>query len=353
MKLWKKIRNLLNREAFDRDLREETRIHREMAEEKLNQLGTPKEEAHYAAMRAFGNPTLTQEASRLQWAFFFESFVQDISFAIRILRKSPSFAAVAVLTLALGIGTNTAIFSVINGVLLRPLPYRDSQQIVVMKENESLPNVTDIQRHTNAFSVGGAINAQPMDYTSGPEPLQIRVGLVNSGFFETLGIPPVTGRIFSEAEDLRGGPRLAVVSYPFWQNHLGGDPHAVGRPILLGGNSYAVIGVMPETFICPREHADVFISLWVADPNTAVDRDVHFLHTYWRLKGGVSLEQAQADIATIHNSLAERFPAEEKERRMQLIPLRESLVGDVRPALLVLFGAVGLVLLIACANFAS
>ena len=353
MKLWKKIRNLLNREAFDRDLREETRIHREMAEEKLNQLGTPKEEAHYAAMRAFGNPTLTQEASRLQWAFFFESFVQDIGFAIRMLRKSPSFAAVAVLTLALGIGTNTAIFSVINGVLLRPLPYRDSQQIVVMKENESLPNVTDIQRHTNAFSVGGAINAQPIDYTSGPEPLQIRVGLVNSGFFETLGIAPTMGRIFSEAEDVRGGPRLAVVSYPFWQSHLGGDPHAVGRPILLGGNSYAVIGVMPETFICPREHADVFISLWVADPNTAVDRDVHFLHTYWRLKGGVSLEQAQADIATIHNSLAERFPAEEKERRMQLIPLRESLVGDVRPALLVLFGAVGLVLLIACANFAS
>ena len=353
MKLWKKIRNLLNREAFDRDLREETRIHREMAEEKLNQLGTPKEEAHYAAMRAFGNPTLTQEASRLQWAFFFESFVQDISFAIRMLRKSPSFAAVAVLTLALGIGTNTAIFSVINGVLLRPLPYRDSQQIVVMKENESLPNVTDIQRHTNAFSVGGAINAQPMDYTSGPEPLQIRVGLVNSGFFETLGIAPTMGRIFSEAEDVRGGPRLAVVSYPFWQSHLGGDPHAVGRPILLGGNSYAVIGVMPETFICPRERADVFISLWVADPKTAVDRDVHFLHTYWRLKGGVSLEQAQADIATIHNSLAERFPAEEKERRMQLIPLRESLVGDVRPALLVLFGAVGLVLLIACANFAS
>ena len=353
MKLWNKIRNLLNREAFDRDLREEMRIHREMAEEKLNQLGTPKEEAHYAAMRAFGSPSLAQEASRLQWTFFFESFFQDIGFAIRMLRKSPSFAAVAVLTLALGIGTNTAIFSVINGVLLRPLPYQDPQQIAVMKENESLPNVIDMQRQTNAFSVGGGINAQPMDYTSGPEPLQIRVGLVNSGFFETLGIPPVIGRIFSEAEDLRGGPRLAVVSYPFWQNHLGGDPHAVGRPILLGGNSYSVIGVMPETFLCPREHADVFISLWVADPKTAVDRDVHFLHTYWRLKGGVSLEQAQADVATIHNSLAEHFPAEEKERRMQLIPLRESLVGDVRPALLVLFGAVGLVLLIACANFAS
>jgi len=353
MKLWNKIRNLLNREAFDRDLREEMRIHREMAEEKLNQLGTPKEEAHHAAMKAFGNPSLAQETSRLQWTFFFESFFQDVGFAIRMLRKSPGFAAVAVLTLALGIGTNTAIFSVINGVLLRPLPYKDPQQIAVMKENESLPNVIDIQRQTNAFSDGGAINAQPMDYTSGPEPLQIRVGLVNSGFFETLGVAPTMGRIFSEAEDVRGGPRVAVVSYQFWQSHLGGDPHAVGKPILLGGNSYAIIGVMPKTFVSPREHADVFISLWVTDPKTAVDRDVHFLHTYWRLKRGVSLEQAQADIATVHNSLAEQFPAVEKERKMQLTPLRESLVGDVRPALLVLFGAVGLVLLIACANFAN
>jgi len=353
VKLWKQIRNLLNREAFDRDLQEEMRIHREMAEEQLNQLGTPKEEAHYAAMRAFGNPTLAHEASRLQWTLFFESIIQDFGFGARMLRKSPSFTAVAVLTIALGIGTNTAIFSVINGVLLRPLPYKDSQQIVVMKENESLPNVMDIQRQTSAFSVGGAINAQPMDYTSGPEPLQIRVGLVNSGFFETLGIAPTMGRVFSESEDVRGGPRVAVVSRPFWQTYLGGDPHAVGRPISLGGNSYAVIGVMPETFIGPREHADVFISLWVGDPKTAVDRDVHFLHTYWRLKDGVSLAQAQAGTDTIHNSLAEQFPAEEKERRMQLIPLRESLVGDVRPALLVLFGAVGLVLLIACANFAS
>ena len=226
MKLWNKIRNLLNREAFDRDLQEEMRIHREMAEEKLNQLGAPKEEAHYAAMRAFGNATLAQEASRSEWTFFFESLVQDIGFGVRMLRKSPGFAAVAILTLALGIGANTAIFSVINGVLLDPLPYRNPQHIVVMKENESLPNVMDIQRQTTAFSLGGAINAQPMDYTNGPEPLQIRVGLVNSGFFEILGLPPMMGRIFSEAEDVRGGPRVAVVSHPFWQIYLDSDPHA-------------------------------------------------------------------------------------------------------------------------------
>jgi hypothetical protein len=271
MKLWKRIRYLLNREAFDRDLREEMLIHREMAEEKLNQLGTPKEEAHYAAMRAFGNATLAQEASRVEWTFSFESLVQDIGFGIRMLRRSPGFTAVAVLTLALGIGANTAIFSVINGVLLRPLPYKNPQVIVVMKDNESLPNVMDIQRQAGAFSLGGAINAQPMDYTSGPEPLQIRVGLVNSGFFEILGVPPMMGRIFSDAEDVRGGPRVAVVSNSFWQGYLGGDPQAVGRSILLGGNSYAVIGVMPEAFVPPREHADVFLSLWVADPDTAVE----------------------------------------------------------------------------------
>ena len=329
------------------------RIHREMAEEKLSQLGTPKEEAHYAAMRAFGNTTFAQEASRAEWTLFFESLLQDICFGVRMLRKSPGSTALAVLTLALGIGANTAIFSVINGVLLRPLPYNNPQDIVVMKENESLPNVMDIQRQTTAFSLGGAINAQPMDYTSGPEPVQIRAGFVNSAFFQILGVSPMMGRIVSEAEDIRGGPRVAVVSYQFWQGYLGGDPHAVGRTLLLGGNSYAVIGVMPATFVPPREHADVFISFWVADPNTAADRAVHFMHTYWRLKKGVPLEQAQADIATIDNRLAEQFPAEEKERRTQLIPLRESIVGDVRPALLVLFGAVGLVLLIACANFAS
>ncbi|MBA0087357.1 MAG: ABC transporter permease, partial [Acidobacteria bacterium Pan2503] len=184
-------------------------------------------------------------------------------------------------------------------------------------------------------------------------PVQIRVGLINVGFLETLGVQPMLGRIISPAEDVQGGPRLVMVSNSFWQNYLGSDPHAVGTTIHLGGKSYTVIGVMPASFAPPTGHADVFVSLWAGNPSAAADRDVHFMHTYWRLQEDVTLAQAQSELAAIDRRLAEQYPAEEKERKRHLVPLHDWLVGDVRPALLVLFGAVGLVLLIACANFAS
>ena len=316
--------------------------------------GMSPEKARYAAMRKFGNVTRVKEDTWEVWSFvWLEQLLQDIRLGFRILRKSPGFTAVAILTLALGIGANTAIFSVINGVLLSPLPYKDPKQLVVIKEHDSLPNVIDIQRQTRSFSQGGGINVEKMDYIGATEPVQVRVGLINAGFLETLGVHPMLGRILSPGEDVQGGPRLAMISNHFWQNYLGSDPHALGNTIQLGGNSYTVIGVMPASFAPPAEHADVFVSLWVSDPGGAAERDLHFMHTYWRLKSGVTLAQAQADMAAIDRRLAEQYPAEEKERKSQLVPLHEWLVGDVRSALLVLFGAVGLVLLIACANFAS
>ncbi len=340
--------------ARQRDLDRELRAHLELEAEEQQESGLPEEIARHAARRAFGNVTRVHEEIRaMSIPLWLEQLLQDLRFGLRMLRKSPGFAVVAVLTLALGIGANTAIFSVINGVLLSPLPYNRPEDIVVKKENESLLNVMEIQRRVTAFSLGGAINAQPMDYTGGPEPLQIQVGVVDSGFFEVLGIPAMTGRVISAAEDVRGGPRVAVVSYSFWRSYLGSDPHAVGKTIALNGNSYAVIGVMPESFVPPREHADVFVSLWVASPGDATSRDLHSMHSYWRLREGVSISRAQAEMAAIDHQLAEQFPNEEKVRRTHLISLRELLIGDVRPALLVLFGAVSLVLLIACANFAS
>jgi len=337
-------------EDLDRDIRD----HIERETEDNIERGMTPEEARHAALRKFGNITRMKEETREVWSLvWLEQLLQDVRFGFRMLRNSPGFTAVAILTLALGIGANTAIFSVINGVLLSPLPYKDPEQLVVLKENDSPPNVMDIQKQTRAFSQGGGINVEKMDYIGASEPVQVRVGLINAGFLETLGVQPILGRIISSGEDVQGGPRLAIVSNHFWKNYLGGDPHAVSHTIQLGGNSYTVIGIMPASFAPPAENPDVFVSLIVRDPRAGAERDLHFMHTYWRLKAGVTLAQAQADMTAIDRRLAEQFPAEEKERKSQLVSLHEWLVGDVRPALLVLFGAVGMVLLIACANFAS
>jgi putative ABC transport system permease protein len=290
----------------------------------------------------------------MTWGWeWFEQLAQDVGYSLRILRQSPAFAAVAVLTLSLGIGANTAIFSVIDSVLLSPLPYPEPEQLIATKQNDSLQNVIDIQRQTRTLSKGGGVNIEPMDYTGGTEPVQILAAYVDAGLLETLGVPPMLGRVITRAEDVSGGPRNIVVSYHFWQNFLTSDPHALGKTIPLSGNNYTVIGVMPATFALPREHADVFVSLWVAYPEAAPYRGVHFLRTYWRLKPGVTLSQAQADMSMIDGRLAEQYPDNERGRETLLVPLHQWLTGDVRPALMVLFGAVGLVLLIACANFAG
>jgi putative ABC transport system permease protein len=160
------------------------------------------------------------------------------------------------------------------------------------------------------------------------------------------------GRWISPDEDVKGGPRNVLLSYPFWRDFLGSDPHVLGESISLSGNSYTVIGVMPSSFALPKEPADVFVTLWAAYPSAAPEREVHFMHTYWRLKPGVTLSQAQAEMAQVDRRLAEQFPDGERDRRTMLVPLHDWLVGNIRPALLVLFGSVGLVLLIACANFA-
>jgi putative ABC transport system permease protein len=350
----RRLRMLVNRRQFDADLQEEMQLHLELRQQEHLQSGMTADSARAAAERRFGNVLALREKSHGTWGWeWLEDFAQDVRFGLRMLRRSPGFTAVAVLTLALGIGANTAIFSVIDGVLLRPLPYKDPQQLVVRRPNDSLANVRDVQRQSRAFSEVGGINVQKMDYTGGAEPVQARIGLVDGGFLEILGVSPMLGRIISPAEDVAGGPRVAVVSHSFWQAFLGGDAHALGKAITLGGDSYTVIGVMPASFVPPVEHADVFVSIWAGDPGAAVQRDVHFMHTYWRLRPGVTLAQAQAESAAIDRRLAELYPAGEKERKTELVPLQEWLVGDVRPALLVLFGAVGLVLLIACANFGS
>jgi putative ABC transport system permease protein len=280
-------------------------------------------------------------------------WLQDLRYSFRTLAKSPGFAIVAITTLAAAIGANTAVFSVIHAVLLRPLSYAEPQRLVSIQGNQSRMDVEDVKQRTRTLVDGGAINIQAMDFTGGSEPIRVQAGLVDAGIFSVLGVPPMLGRAISAEEDQVGGPRLVVLGHTFWQQSFGADPHIPGRSIPLNGQSYTVIGVMPASFVLPRGEADVFASLRVVYPEAAVYRGVHFMRSYWKLKAGIAVEQAQQEMTVIDKSLAALYPAEDKGRETKLVPLQESIVGKSRPALLILFGAVGFVLLIASANFAN
>ncbi|HEX8140383.1 MAG TPA: ABC transporter permease [Pyrinomonadaceae bacterium] len=278
---------------------------------------------------------------------------QDLRYGVRMLRNRPGFTFVAVLTLALGIGANTAIFSVVNAVLLKQFPYPQAERLVTVRSNMSLPDLTDVQAQSQSFEEAGGVVLQALDFTGGAEPVQAQAGLCTAGLFNVLGAAPILGRTISAEEDQYGAERVVVLSYRFWQRQFGGDKGVVGKQIPLSGNNYTVIGVLPQEFDAPRESPEVWVSLRVANPLAARARGVHFMRTYWRLRPGVTMAQAQSDVAAIDQRLEQMYPEENKGRRNRIMSLHERVAGDTRPALLMLFGAVGLVLLIACANFAN
>jgi putative ABC transport system permease protein len=348
-----RLRTFFRPRAAESELDDELRFHLERQVAKhMNSGMSPAEALRRARLEFGGLAQVKDECREARGVSFVETLVQDLRYAARTLRHSPAFTACAVLTLALGIGADTAIFSVVNSVLLNPLPYPNPQELVAARQNDAPLNLKDIQRETTSFASSGGVNISPMDFTGNGEPVRVHAAWVDAGLLPTLGVKPMLGRWISPDEDVKGGPRNVVVSYPFWRDFLGSDPHVLGKAVRLSGNSYTVIGVMPRDFALPKELADVFVSLWVAYPEAAPERGVHFMHSYWRLKPGVTLAQAQADFAQIDKRLSEQFPDTERDRSTVLIPLHEWLVGNVRPALLVLFGSVALVLLIACANFA-
>jgi predicted permease len=243
---------------------------------------------------------------------------------------------------------------VVNAVLLRPLPYAKPQELVTWRHNESLLDLDDIRAQSSRFfSAGGAVNYQPMDYTGGDEPLGIQAGYADAGLFQTLGVRPMLGHTLSPDEDRFGGPRAVVLSYSFWKAYLSADPKILGKTIPLSGNRYTVIGVMPANFALPEFNLDLFVSLRVVYPEAAKYRGVHFLRSYWRLKPGLTPAQAAAGMTLIDKRLAAAYPEEEKGRHTVPVPLQEWVTGNIRPALRLLFGAVIVVLLIACANFAG
>ena len=292
------------------------------------------------------------------------SLPQDFRYGVRMIRKSPGFAAIAILVLALGIGANTAIFSVVNGVLLRPLPYPEPERLVriwhtpppqnfpgIERFSVSAANFVDWKAQSKSFDGMAMYSFNHADMTGGGKPDVVRLARVTDGFFAVFGMQPLVGRIFTVDEDRAGRGRAVILSYPFWKAQFGGDQNVIGRTVNFDGETYSIVGVAPANFRYP-EWAQMWEPMAWTDQEKAV-RGEHHSVVVARLKRGVALKQAQAEMSAISGRLADQYPADDKGWGAIVIPLHADMVGDVRPALLILLGAVGFVLLIACANVAN
>jgi len=305
-----------------------------------------------------------------------QDLLQDLRHGLRILAKSPAFATVSVLTLAFGIGANTAMFSVINGVLLRPLPFRDPQGLVALGEFDtrsarisgqgslSYPDLIDVRTRNHSFAAVAGYRSNRMTLTGASQALHVKVQTVTSNLFQLLGVGPTLGRAFADGED-NPGHHVAVLSELFWRRQFHADPGIIGRMVDLNGRAYTIVGVMPRGFQFPIEAEAV--ELWVtfsrdsevdhpedpSDVSATSQRGNHYLNGIARLNPGATLESANADLDRIARRLALEFPDDNSHTSIGARQELENLVGDTREPLLVLFGAVGLVLLIACANVAN
>jgi len=282
-----------------------------------------------------------------------DTLLQDLRYALRILSKNPAFTLIAVLTLALGIGANTALFSVVNAVLLRPMPYPHPEQLYALKGGQSWPDLYDIQQQAHSLDKVGAYGPWQFDLVGSGEPKLVDAALVSLDLFAALGVNAESGRIFGTTDDLIGGARVVVVSDHFWKENLSGRADVVGSAVTLSANNYTVIGVMPPSFRLPTGTAEVFVPFRVGYPEAAPFRGVHMHSAIVRLRPEVTPTQAQAELDIIAKGLAQAHPDENRDRKYIAISLQNRITGNIRPALLMLFGATAVVLLIASANFAK
>jgi putative ABC transport system permease protein len=294
----------------------------------------------------------------------FASIGYDLRFGLRMLRKSPAFTLIAVIALALGIGANTAIFSVVNALLLRPLPFKNPEQLVMIWENAthlgfpkntpSPANFLDWQKQSTAFSGMAAVAPKNFNLTGVGEPERLDGRRASANLFDLLGVNPITGRTFVPQDD-QPGTKVAILGENLWKRRFGGDPSIIGRAIALNGETYTVVGVVPANFQLPSFgiwHDQVWVPL-AFPAEEAANRGDHFLEVIGRLKPGVTLQSAQAEMETIAARLAQQYPDFNTRIGAFVNPLDEEIVGDMKPALLILLGAVAFVLLIACANVAN
>src|SRR6202522_2284018 len=372
MTLWSRVsswlRATVRRSRVESEMDAELRFHMEAYAEDLVRGGVPREEAPRRARLEFGGIENTKEECReARGAHFAGTLLQDVRYGVRTMRRAPGFTLTAVLALALGIGANTAIFSVVNAVLLRPLPYDQPDKLVqlwhvppqaafpgIAEFPVSPANFLDWRSQAQSFEGMAAYGRGGYTLTGNGEPETFRMIAVTDGLFSILHARPLLGRGFVSGEDEPGHEHEVVLSYGVWRRRFAGNPDIVGKNITLNAQAFTVIGVMGPGFDFPIStdpslQAQMWKPLAWTDQERAV-RDNHNYAVVARLKPGVSVKQAQNEMDAISNRLAQQYPNDNKGWGAIAVPLRDDLVGDVRPALLILLGAVALVLLIACAN---
>src|SRR5262249_51215252 len=354
----------------EREMERELRFHLEMETEENIRRGMDPEEAFQAALRSFGGVERFKEECRdVKRKRPFETILQDIKFGARLLRRNPGFTLLAVLTLALGIGANTAIFSVVYGVLLRPLPYQQGGQLVVMRQeaplasnnnlNFSVKEIDDYRAQNKTLADLAEHHSMSFTLFGGREPERIQAAVVSANFFELMGVTPLLGRTFAPSDEARGAEAVLVLSHQYWQHSHKGAPHIVGRVFRMNDRPHTVIGVLPPlpqypnendmympTSACPTRSSEGFIA----------NRNARMMSVFARLKAGVSEAQAQTDLSTIAGRMKETYPDAYPANlgfSLTLASLHKELTRRARPTFMVLLLTAGLVLLLACANTAN
>jgi putative ABC transport system permease protein len=351
------------------DLAEEIRSHLQMEEQENLESGMPPDEAHHAALRRFGNVTLAEERSREMWGWnSVETLWQDLRYGLRMLARNPGFTAVAVITLGLGIGVNTTVFSFVQGFLLRRPPVEDPEHVMLLcstdPQGDWMPDMApvsardflDWRRQSTSYSGMAAAVFDSFTVSGSGEAERVPGGQVSANYFQVLGVAPIRGRDFAPGEDQPGHAKVAIISEDLWRQRFGGDPAAIGRTLKLDGQDYTVIGVEPSRFRIWIFPAQLWIPLDFNPEQLGPEgRKDHYLSVLARLKPGISQVQAHAELAAIAQRLAADYPESNKGRGANVVALEKYMadISNTRPAMNVLMGAVVFVLLIACANLAN
>jgi putative ABC transport system permease protein len=365
-----RLMSLFRRNRLERELDAELRFHIDMLTDQQVRAGLPPDEARRKALRDFGVVARVKDDVRDAWmSRLFETLAQDVRYGLKNLRRNPGFALVVILTMAMGIGANTAIFSVVNGVLLQPLPYRDGDRLIVLRQQQPLAALDDIgfsvqeieEYRTRSHSLENIAEFHNMWFIllGRAEPERLATGVVSANFFEALGVRPAYGRDFQEADDKPGAPAVLILSDAYWRRSFHADPSVIGRVFKMNDRPHQVIGILPPVTQYPLE-VDVYMPTSACPFRSAQkfidNRNARMMHAFGRVKPGITMEKARADLDVVAAGIQAEHPDVYLARdgyRIGITPLKEEMTRDFRTTLLVLLGTAGFVLLIVCASVAN